>query len=166
MDEAILAYQNRIVAVNAKVKLSFQGKLIETSVGRILLNDILPESLRFVNEEMTKKDLKVLMSRILETIGQDEAAKFADRMKDLTFKAASRSAISWGMNDLIVPKEKAGLVAEAEAYPELKANTNFLELQRELSDTENKIQASRRFYNGNVMELNTKVEIFGKAAGL
>lgn len=114
MDEAILAYQNGIVAVNAIVKLSFEGKLIETSVGRIMLNDILPESLRFVNEEMTKKDLKVLMSRILETIGQDEAAKFADRMKDLTFKAASRSAISWGMNDLIVPKEKAGLVAEAE----------------------------------------------------
>ena len=114
MDEAILAYQNRIVAVNAKVKLSFQGKLIETSVGRILLNDILPESLRFVNEEMTKKDLKVLMSRILENLGQDEAAKFADRMKDLTFKAASKSAISWGMNDLIVPEEKAELVAAAE----------------------------------------------------
>jgi len=114
MDEAILAYQNGIVAVNAKVKLSFEGKLIETSVGRIMLNDILPESLRFVNEEMTKKDLKGLMSRILETISQDEAAKFADRMKDLTFKAASRSAISWGMNDLIVPKEKPALMAAAE----------------------------------------------------
>lgn len=50
------------------------------------------------------------------------------------------------------------LFAVSEAYPDLKANTNFLELQRELSDTENKIQASRRFYNGNVMELNTKIE--------
>ncbi len=50
--------------------------------------------------------------------------------------------------------------AIAEAYPDLKANQNFLELQRELSDTENKIQASRRFYNGNVMELNTKIEMF------
>jgi LemA protein len=50
--------------------------------------------------------------------------------------------------------------AIAEAYPELKANTNFLELQRELSDTENKIQASRRFYNTNVMELGTRVESF------
>ncbi len=52
------------------------------------------------------------------------------------------------------------LFAIAEAYPDLKANTNFLELQRELSDTENKIQASRRFYNGTVMELNTKVDMF------
>ena len=50
--------------------------------------------------------------------------------------------------------------AIAEAYPELKANTNFLELQRELSDTENKIQAARRFYNANVRDLNTAVQTF------
>ena len=52
------------------------------------------------------------------------------------------------------------LFAIAEAYPDLKANTNFLELQRELSDTENKIQAARRFYNSTVMDLNTSVETF------
>jgi LemA protein len=52
------------------------------------------------------------------------------------------------------------LFAVAEAYPELKANQNFLELQRELSDTENKIQAARRFYNTNVRDLNTSVESF------
>ena len=52
------------------------------------------------------------------------------------------------------------LFAVAEAYPDLKANTNFLELQRELSDTENKIQSARRFYNGNVRDFNTKVEHF------
>lgn len=52
------------------------------------------------------------------------------------------------------------IFAVAEAYPELKANTNFLQLQGELSDTENKIQAARRFYNGNVLELNTRVETF------
>lgn len=50
------------------------------------------------------------------------------------------------------------LFAVAEAYPDLKANTNFLELQRELSDTENKIQASRRFYNGMVRDYNTAIE--------
>ena len=52
------------------------------------------------------------------------------------------------------------LFAISEAYPELKANTNFLELQRELSDTENKIQAARRFYNGEVRDLNIKTERF------
>ena len=50
--------------------------------------------------------------------------------------------------------------AIAEAYPDLKANQNFLELQRELSDTENKIQAARRFYNGNVRDLNISIESF------
>lgn len=50
------------------------------------------------------------------------------------------------------------LFAVSEAYPDLKANQNFMELQRELSDTENKIQASRRFYNSNVMALNTSLE--------
>ncbi|MBU2473103.1 LemA family protein [Patescibacteria group bacterium] len=52
------------------------------------------------------------------------------------------------------------LFAVAENYPDLKANENFLELQRELSDTENKIQASRRFYNGNVRDFNIKIEVF------
>ncbi|OGD29908.1 hypothetical protein A2833_01015 [Candidatus Azambacteria bacterium RIFCSPHIGHO2_01_FULL_44_55] len=52
------------------------------------------------------------------------------------------------------------LFAVSENYPDLKANANFLDLQRELADTENKIQASRRFYNGNVMDYNTKIEVF------
>lgn len=52
------------------------------------------------------------------------------------------------------------LFALTENYPELKANANFMELQRELRDTEDKIQAARRFYNGNVLALNTKIELF------
>ncbi|MCA9342120.1 LemA family protein, partial [Candidatus Saccharibacteria bacterium] len=52
------------------------------------------------------------------------------------------------------------LFAVAEAYPDLKANQNFLQLQQELVDTEDKIQASRRFYNGGVRDLNTKIETF------
>ena len=56
------------------------------------------------------------------------------------------------------------LFAVAENYPDLKANENFVELQRELSDTENKIQASRRFYNATVREFNTQVESFPSSA--
>ncbi len=57
-------------------------------------------------------------------------------------------------------KTLKSLFAVAEAYPDLKANQNFLELQRELEDTENKIQAARRFYNGNVRDLNTAIASF------
>jgi LemA protein len=52
------------------------------------------------------------------------------------------------------------LFAVAEAYPDLKASQNFIELQQELVDTEDKIQASRRFYNGGVRDLNTKIQVF------
>lgn len=65
--------------------------------------------------------------------------------------AGAESALSGALSKLI---------AVAENYPDLKANTNFLELQRELSDTENKIQASRRFYNGNVRDLNIALQSF------
>lgn len=53
-----------------------------------------------------------------------------------------------------------GLLAIAEAYPDLKANTNFLDLQQKLTDTEDKIQASRRFYNAGVRDLNTRIQTF------
>ena len=68
-----------------------------------------------------------------------------------TEKAGAENALSGTLKSLF---------AVAENYPDLKANANFLELQQELSDTENKIQASRRFYNGNVMEYNTKIQVF------
>ncbi len=114
MNEAIFAYQSGIIDVNAIIKLLFRGEVIETSVGRVLLNDILPEEVRFVNQEMTKKDLKVLMSRILSELGQEETAKLADRLKDLTFRSVTKSGISWGMDDLKVPAEKGAIIASAE----------------------------------------------------
>jgi len=62
--------------------------------------------------------------------------------------------------DNLVAGTLKSIFAIAEAYPELKANTNFLQLQNELSDTENKIQAARRFYNSNVKEMNIQIETF------
>lgn len=62
--------------------------------------------------------------------------------------------------EAVLGKAVTGLFGIAEAYPELKANQNFLALQNELSDTENKIQAARRFYNSNVRDFNTAIEVF------
>jgi DNA-directed RNA polymerase subunit beta' len=114
MDEAILAYQNELVKINEPIKLYFNGEVLETSVGRILFNDVLPEEMRFVNEEMTKGELKKIVSSILETIGQEEAADFVDEIKNLGFRSASKSGISWGMDDLMVPEEKKGIMEESE----------------------------------------------------
>ncbi len=78
-------------------------------------------------------------------------------------RAAAMGARTTGehaQTEAVLGQAITGLFGIAEAYPELKANVNFLELQRELSDTENKIQAARRFYNANVRDLNIKVEQF------
>lgn len=80
-----------------------------------------------------------------------EARTKALGAQDKTQKAAAENALTNTLKTLF---------AVAENYPELKANANFLDLQRELADTENKIQAARRFYNSVVMELNTKIESF------
>jgi LemA protein len=72
----------------------------------------------------------------------------------------AKTAEEHSKTEAVLGQAITGLFGIAEAYPDLKANTNFLELQRELSDTENKIQAARRFYNTNVRDLNTKIEMF------
>ncbi|MFA6973681.1 MAG: DNA-directed RNA polymerase subunit beta' [Parcubacteria group bacterium] len=114
-EEAIMAKELGFVDVRAKVKINYNGAVIETSIGRVMLNDIIPENLRFVNEEMTKKDLKSLVARVLEVNGQKETALFVDRIKDLGFAAVTKSGISWGMKDLNVPAEKKELMDAAEA---------------------------------------------------
>ncbi|MEI6316453.1 MAG: LemA family protein [bacterium] len=88
-------------------------------------------------------------SQAFEKVSQ--ARSMAMQAGTLSQKGEAENALSGTLKSLF---------AISEAYPELKANTNFLELQRELSDTENKIQSARRFYNGNVRDLNTKIETF------
>lgn len=73
---------------------------------------------------------------------------------------SATSAKDKGQAENALSETLKSLFAVSENYPQLRASDNFLELQRELSDTENKISASRRFYNSNVMELNIKIETF------
>lgn len=82
------------------------------------------------------------------------------RARAMAAGTAGRDGVERAQAENMLSDTLKSLFAVAEAYPDLKANQNFLELQRELSDTENKIQAARRFYNGNVMEFNTKIQVF------
>jgi len=115
-------------------------------------------------------DIEVQLKRRYDLIPNlvETVKGYMTHEKDVFEKVTQARTAAMGASSA---KEKAGaenmlsgtlktLFAVSENYPELKANTNFLELQREISDTENKIQAARRFYNGLVRDLNTQVDTF------
>ncbi|HCC22960.1 TPA: hypothetical protein DF272_02165 [Candidatus Falkowbacteria bacterium] len=89
-----------------------------------------------------------------------ESATFEKVTEARTNAMNASGAHDKGEAENMLSQTLKSIFALAEAYPDLKANQNFLKLQDELSDTENKIQAARRFYNGNVRDFNTKVQIF------
>lgn len=105
-----------------------------------------------------------LIPSLVETV-KGYAAHEREVLKAVT-EARSRAVASSGSpfhqaaDENVLVKELSRLFAVSEGYPELKASQNFLELQKELSNTEDRIQASRRFYNGNVRDLNTRIEVF------
>lgn len=89
-----------------------------------------------------------------------ETSAFENVTKARSAAMGAQTPAEHGKAENMLSGALKSLFAVAEAYPDLKANQNFLELQRELSDTENKIQAARRFYNTNVRDLNIGIESF------
>lgn len=104
-----------------------------------------------------------LIPNLVETVkgyAAHEKAVF-EKVTEARAKAISAKSIAEkGQAENVLSGTLKTLFAVAENYPDLKASQNFLELQRELTDAEDKIQAARRFYNGNVRDLNTKIESF------
>ncbi|MFC1644500.1 DNA-directed RNA polymerase subunit beta' [Patescibacteria group bacterium] len=143
IDEVMLAHQNNVIKVNERIKLQFNGELIETSAGRVIFNEVLPEEMRFNNNEMTKVELKQIVSDILEAKGQEETANFVDEVKSLGFKSATQSGISWGMDDIIVPDEKKALIESSED----KIKTVTSQFNMGLLTTEEKKNKSIEIWN-------------------
>ncbi|MFH1308419.1 MAG: LemA family protein [Patescibacteria group bacterium] len=104
-----------------------------------------------------------LIPNLVETVkayASHERGVFEKVTQARTNAMGAKGAEAKGQAENMLSNTLKTLFAVAENYPDLKASSNFLELQRELSDTENKIQAARRFYNGNVRDFNTKIEHF------
>lgn len=104
-----------------------------------------------------------LIPNLVNTVkgyAKHEQDTFAKVTEMRTKAMSAEGAVEQGKAENMLTGALKTLFAVSENYPDLKANENFLELQRELSDTENKIQAARRFYNGNVRDLATALESF------
>jgi DNA-directed RNA polymerase subunit beta' len=112
-DEAILAYQSRIIDLQAKIKLAKDNGLIETSAGRLIFNSVLPQGVGFVNREMNGKQLRLLTEEIINKGGTERAQEYLDKIKKLGFDYATKSGISWGMDDLHIPQGKKSIIEEA-----------------------------------------------------
>ena len=113
-NEAILASDSGIIDLRAKIKVRIQDVLVETSVGRILFNNTLPDGFQFVNEDMNSKKLEKIISRIIEAYDVETSQQSLDKIKHLGFEYSTLSGITWGMDDLIVPREKEKLMIQAE----------------------------------------------------
>ncbi|MBI2042207.1 MAG: DNA-directed RNA polymerase subunit beta' [Candidatus Nealsonbacteria bacterium] len=112
-NEAILAADTGAIDLRAKIKLHTDGKVIETSVGRVLFANTLPKDYPFQNEDMNSRKLDIITSELTEKYDNDVVEEALDKMKNLGFEYATISAISWGMDDLVVPEEKGQIMAEA-----------------------------------------------------
>lgn len=104
-----------------------------------------------------------LIPNLVNTVrgyAQHEEGVFAQVNEARTKLASAQGVAETAQAEQQMQGALKGLLAIAEAYPDLKANTSFLDLQQKLTDTEDKIQASRRFYNAGVRDLNTKIQTF------
>ncbi len=109
-EEAIMALHFGKVDLHAPVRIRVDGQVIETTVGRIIFNEIVPEGIPFVNEEMNKKRIEALVGRVHRLVGNRGTVEFLDNLKDLGFHYATRSGTTVGIDDIMVPPEKEKMI--------------------------------------------------------
>ena len=122
-EEVIIAYNegkaDLHAFINVKVKVDEKGeivdKIIETTVGRVIFNHVVPESVGFINRLLTKKALREVISLIINKTDIPRTAKFLDDIKDLGFRWAFKGGLSFNLSDLIVPDHKYEMLANAQA---------------------------------------------------
>lgn len=119
---AIMAFDMGIISLRAKIKVlptekekysQFDMKLFDTSVGRLLFNSVLPSSYYFVNKEIDKKTMSKIIDDLIIKNGPEKVAPILDKIKNFGFKYATYSGVTWGIDDIQIPKEKGAIVEVA-----------------------------------------------------
>ncbi len=114
VDEMLMALDSGILLLQSRVNVPFRGELRDTTVGRVLFNEIFPVDFDFQNMAMTKKKLQNVMEQIYQKYGQTATAIIADDLKDLGFKYATESGLSIGMDDFSDVKGLEAIIQEGE----------------------------------------------------
>jgi len=116
-EEAITAYQDEEVELHAKIKIRVedqgQKKIVDTTIGRIIFNQVLPKGFRYVNEPLSKKSVSEIISECYKMFGHGTAVELLDKIKDLGFEYATYGGISISINDLHTPEQKTESISEA-----------------------------------------------------
>ncbi len=133
-EEVIIAYNEKRVDLHAWIKVPIEkevdGKiskeLMDTTVGRILFNQVVPKEYGYINELLTKKSLRDIISGVLKKTGTAKTAKFLDDIKSLGFNMAFKGGLSFNLGDVIIPSIKEELIANANAeVDEVMSNYNM-----------------------------------------
>ena len=118
-EEAIIAYNEKRVDIHAPVKVivkdldengTLVDKMVETSVGRVIVNEIIPQEVGFFNDIISKKTLRGIITDVIKTVGVARACEFLDGIKNLGYRMAYVGGLSFNLGDIIIPKEKEELV--------------------------------------------------------
>ena len=118
-EEAIIAYNEKRVDIHAPIKVIVEDKLedgtiskkmVETSVGRVIVNEVVPTEVGFFNETISKKNLRDIITRVIKTVGVARACEFLDGIKNLGYKMAYEGGLSFNLGDIIIPEEKKALI--------------------------------------------------------
>jgi len=121
-EEVIIAYNEKKLDLHAFIKVkgnvkekdgSIVAKLIDTTVGRVLFNQHVPEEVGYINELLTKKSLRDIIGEVVKITGMARAAQFLDDIKELGFQMAFRGGLSFNLQDLNIPEAKVTLIAQA-----------------------------------------------------
>jgi DNA-directed RNA polymerase subunit beta' len=123
-EEVVIAYNEKKVDLHAMIKVRVTNavenenlvtKVIETTVGRVIFNNVVPREVGYINELLTKKSLREIIGRVSKKVGMAKAAHFLDDIKDLGFKTAFRGGLSFNLGDIQIPKAKADIINDAHA---------------------------------------------------